>query len=177
MNCARLPPVREAFVVAVFVDLDDARVLDLGDGAGLDVESRDLVGRGVGPGKDHFERDQAIQPDVPGFVDDAHATAADLRDDLVARHCRPARTRPPASRWDWLIGDFFRLFVVCEDPDCPGSPVGRESSVGHLRVSRRGRVKRLAHVGRRHVHGLVHTGCRRDLRLGDGGPALAWIQA
>ncbi len=83
--------VRQALVVAVFVDLDDPRVLDLGDGAGLDVESSDLVGRGVRPGQDHLERDQAIQPDVPGFVDDAHAASADLRDDLVARHGQPDR--------------------------------------------------------------------------------------
>ena len=87
-------------MVAVFVDLDDPRVLDLGDGAGLDVESSDLVGRGVRTGKDHLERDQAIQPDVPGFVDDAHAASADLRDDLVARHGRPDGPRPPASRRD-----------------------------------------------------------------------------
>ena len=77
-------------MVAVFVDLDDSRVLDLGDGAGLDVESCDLVGRGVGTGKDHLQGDQAIQPDMPGFVDDAHAAAADLGDDLVARDGRPA---------------------------------------------------------------------------------------
>ena len=80
--------VREPVMVAVFVDLDNSRVLDLGDGACLDVESCDLVGRGVGTGKDHLERDQAIQPDMPGFVDDTHAAAADLGDDHVARHGR-----------------------------------------------------------------------------------------
>ena len=81
--------VRQAVVVAVLVDLDDPRVLDLGDGAGLDVEPGDLVVRGVRPGQDHLQGDQAIEPDVPGLVDDAHAAPADFRDDLVARHDRP----------------------------------------------------------------------------------------
>ena len=168
--------VREPLVVAVFVDLDDSRVLDLGDGAGLDVESRDLVGRGVRPGKDHFERDQAIQPDVPGFVDDAHAASADLRDDLVARHGQPDGPRPLASRRDWRSRVIVRRFVAREDLDRPGSRVRRRTSAGHLRVDRRGRVERFAHAGRWHIHGLVHAGRRRDLCLGDGGAALAWIQ-
>ena len=38
-------------MVAVFVDLDNPRMLDPGDGAGLDGESSDLVGRGVRPAR------------------------------------------------------------------------------------------------------------------------------
>ena len=85
--------VRQPVVVADLVNLDDSRVLNLGDRTGLDVEPRDLVTRGMRPGQDHLERDQPIQSNVPGLVDDAHPAAADLGDDHVSRH---GRLRPPA---------------------------------------------------------------------------------
>ncbi len=149
--------VRQPLVVAVLVNLDDTRVLDLGDGAGLDVEPSDLVARGVRPGQDHLQRDQAIQPDVPGLVNDAHAASADLRDDLVARHGqpgrprRPARGRSPADRRVGRGGGFVRRRVVRrvrEDVHRPGSRVRRATSAGRLRADRRGHVERFAHAGR-----------------------------
>ena len=66
----------------------------LGDGLGLDVEPGELVGRGVRPGQDHLQRDQAVEPDVPGLVDHAHAAPADLLEELIAD--RPGR--PGAAR-------------------------------------------------------------------------------
>ena len=48
--------------------------------------TRSLVrGAGVPPGQDHLERDDAVEPEVPGLVNHPHAAAAQLRLDLVAR--------------------------------------------------------------------------------------------
>ncbi len=43
--------VRQAVVIAVLVDLDNSRMLDLGDGAGFDVKPRDMVGGSVRPAR------------------------------------------------------------------------------------------------------------------------------
>ena len=69
---------RQAAGLADGVDLDDVRVLELGDRLGLAEEAGDGLGRGVRAGQDHLERARAIEPDLPGLVDDAHAAAAQL---------------------------------------------------------------------------------------------------
>ena len=46
-------------------------------------------GAGVSAGQDHLQGDQALQLDVPGLVDHAHAAAAQLPQDLVTRHSSP----------------------------------------------------------------------------------------
>ena len=51
-------------------------------------------GAGVGAGQDHLEGDEAVRADLPGLVDDAHAAAAQLAQDLIAwrgRGVRPFR--------------------------------------------------------------------------------------
>ena len=47
-------------------------------------------GAGVAAGQDHLEGDEAVEADLPGLVDDAHAAAAELAEDLVARQHRAA---------------------------------------------------------------------------------------
>ena len=42
------------------------------------------VGAGVAAGQDHLEGDDAVEPELAGLVDDAHAAAAQLAQDLVA---------------------------------------------------------------------------------------------
>jgi len=49
-------------------------------------EALELLGIGVLAAEDHLERDQAIQSQVPGPVDDAHAAAADLGQEFVTGH-------------------------------------------------------------------------------------------
>src|SRR5262249_9501091 len=66
------------------VDLDDARVVETGDGLSLDPEAGQLFGGSVLPGEDQFEGDQALEPDVPRLVDDAHAAAPQLSQYFVA---------------------------------------------------------------------------------------------
>jgi hypothetical protein len=38
----------------------------------------------VGAGQDHLERHGALEADLPGLVDDAHASSTQLFEDLVA---------------------------------------------------------------------------------------------
>jgi hypothetical protein len=42
----------------------------------------------VGAGQDHLERDRSIEPEASSLVDDAHAAAAQLVLDLIARDYR-----------------------------------------------------------------------------------------
>ena len=165
--------VRQPVVVAVVVDLDNPRVLDLGDGVGLGVEPSDLVGGGVRPGQNHLQRDQSIQSDVPGFVDDAHAASADLRDDLVTRHVhpRPASDRRPVAgprrRYDRRglsrpPGPRRRPSPRCPAPS--STPAGDPSSRPRRPFERC--VLRPA----KHVQRLIHARGRRANVLATAGP-------
>ena len=80
--------VRQPVVLADLVDLDDVRVLQPGDGPGFLIEAGELLRAGVPAGENHLEGDEPIQPRLPGLVDDAHAAAAQLREDLVAGNLR-----------------------------------------------------------------------------------------
>ena len=59
------------------------RMVEIGRGLGLDVEPPDVGVGGEPAGKDHLQRDEAVQADLPGLVDDAHAAAGDLAHHLV----------------------------------------------------------------------------------------------
>ena len=95
MNSRR--EVGEAAGLADVVDLDDVGVLEAGDGLGLLVEPRQGDGAGVGAGQDHLERDQTIQVDLAGLVNDPHAAPAQLLEDLEAGDDWPPG-RSPGSR-------------------------------------------------------------------------------
>ena len=76
----------QAVVLADLVDLHDVRVLQAGDGLGLGPEAGQLLGAGVVAGQDHLQGDDAVERELPGLVDDAHAAAAQLAQDFVAGH-------------------------------------------------------------------------------------------
>ena len=59
-----------------------------GDGLGLDLEADLLFQRGVLLAPDHLERNDTPGLDLQGLVDDAHAAAPQLAEDLVAGHFR-----------------------------------------------------------------------------------------
>src|SRR5439155_3765721 len=75
--------VRPAGVLAGLVDGGDGRVLQPGDRLGLGAEAGQVGGGGVAAGEDHLQRDEAVERPLAGEVDDAHAAAADLADQLV----------------------------------------------------------------------------------------------
>ena len=87
--------VVDAVLLAGVVDRHDVRVVELRGALGLAQEVlqrlRILLQR-VGQ---HLERDDAVEHGVLGLVDDAHAAAAELAEDLVAARLGGARGAPP----------------------------------------------------------------------------------
>ena len=81
-------------VVAEAVDLDDVGMAQLRDRLGLGEEANGRLVTGVFTRQDHLERDDAVELDLAGLVDDSHAAAAQHAFDLVAGD---ARGHPPGS--------------------------------------------------------------------------------
>jgi len=75
-------------VLADLEDLDDVGVLQPGNRLGLGAEAGQGVRTGVTAIADHFQRHNAVEPDLPGLVNEAHAALAERLQDLVARHHR-----------------------------------------------------------------------------------------
>ena len=78
--------IRPTFVLAGLVNLHDVGMKQLGDGFRLGAKPRQAHLTDMRSGQDHLQRDQALQPAVPRLVDDAHAAAAELFQDVVTRH-------------------------------------------------------------------------------------------
>ena len=76
---------RPAVVRADVVDLHDVGVDQAGDRAGLPAETGQLLGAAERPVQNHFQGDHPIQAALVRPVDDAHAAAAQLAQDLIAR--------------------------------------------------------------------------------------------
>jgi hypothetical protein len=72
-----------ALVLADFVDGDDVWVLQSRRRFGFGAEARHVVLAGQLPRQDHLERDDAVEPHLPGLVDHTHAAAGDLVQPLV----------------------------------------------------------------------------------------------
>ena len=83
--------VRPPFVLADLVDLHDMGMLEAGDRLRLAPEAVELSGRGVGTREQHLEGDQAVQPELPGLVDDPHSAPAQLGEDFIAFGGQPVR--------------------------------------------------------------------------------------
>ena len=73
-----------------FENRDDAGMIQIRRRFGLGVKPFDIVFAGQLPGQDHLQRDDAVQADLPSFVDHAHPAA----------------------------GDLFQQFVIAEAADC-----------------------------------------------------------
>ncbi len=69
--------VRPSFVVARIVDLNDIRVAQARHRLRSALKPRPLVRSRVRAGDQHFEGDEAVEGQVPGLVDEAHAPAAE----------------------------------------------------------------------------------------------------
>ena len=70
-------------VLADLVDRHDAGMVEVGGGLGLGVEPLDVGVVGELAGEDHLEGHGAVQADLPRLVDDPHAAAGDLAEQLV----------------------------------------------------------------------------------------------
>ena len=116
-----------ALVLADLVDGHDARMIEVGGGLGLGVETFDVGFVGELAGEDHLERDGPVQADLARLEDDAHAAAGDLADDLVvAEVADPGGERQVGIR---LAGG----------TEVGGGHVrGSQGWIRHLRTPRRG---------------------------------------
>ena len=89
--------VRPARGLADIVDLNDVGVPQARDHRGLGAKASQFLRASVGPGQHHLERHGAIEADLSGLVDDAHASASQLTHDFVAGHLRPFAARPKGA--------------------------------------------------------------------------------
>ena len=76
------------------VDLYDVRVLQLGNHFRFRLKTLQQLLAGIVPGQDHFQGNQPVQAFLLRLVDDSHASAADLLQDL-----EPIGRRLPAAVW------------------------------------------------------------------------------
>ena len=87
-----------ALVLADLVDRHDVRVVEVGRRLGL--LAKPLDGVVVEPVRqDHLQRDRAVEADLPGAVDDAHAAVGDLGLQLVVAEVTDAEREPRDRRF------------------------------------------------------------------------------
>src|SRR5262249_61023500 len=70
--------VRQSVVLAHFIDLHDAGMLQMGDRFSLGGEAGQLFCSGMRAGENHFQSHHAIEARLPGFIDHTHSAAAEL---------------------------------------------------------------------------------------------------
>ncbi len=75
---------RQAIRFADVINLQDVRVAKLGDRLGLGREPPELVRMRVAAATNHFQGDQAVEPEMPRLVDYSHPSPAQPLDDLVS---------------------------------------------------------------------------------------------
>src|SRR5262249_1361942 len=75
---------RTAFVLARFVNLDDIRMRELRDRFGFGSKTGEADRADVCAGEDHLKSNQALQPTMPGLVNNPHATAPEFREDVIS---------------------------------------------------------------------------------------------
>jgi hypothetical protein len=86
---------------AVVVNMHDVRVLQLGGRLGFPAQTRQVPRRHLGGGTEHLQGHQAVQADLAGLIDHAHAALAQLAQNLIPRQgwpggCGRRRMRPLA---------------------------------------------------------------------------------
>ncbi len=69
-----------------FVDGADVFVIERGGGAGFHAKALERLRAHGDVARKKFQRDAAAEGEVFGFIDDAHAAAAEFGDDLEVRN-------------------------------------------------------------------------------------------
>jgi hypothetical protein len=80
--------VRGSLVNPDLVDADDVGMGQARDGLSLDAEAGQFQEVGFPRCEHHLEGDDAVEAEVAGLVDDAHAATAQLAQQLVTRDFR-----------------------------------------------------------------------------------------
>jgi hypothetical protein len=75
------------------VEVTDVRVVESGDRARLPFEAQTRLRVGDSIGRNHFDRDGAIEPGIPRAVDLTHPAAAETLVDFVGTEARPGADR------------------------------------------------------------------------------------
>src|SRR5262245_36163908 len=70
--------VRLARSLADIVNLDNVGMLQASERRGLCAKAGQVLRAGLEPGQDHLQRHSAIETELPGLVDDAHAPSSQL---------------------------------------------------------------------------------------------------
>ena len=100
--------VRPSAKVPQLEELHDVGVTQAGHGFGFHAESSEPVGRVVEPGEDHLDGDAAMQPALPGPVNNPHATLTEPAQDFGTWDHRPGRARFTGRR---TTGEICRISV------------------------------------------------------------------
>ena len=74
----------QTIMFADFVDLDDVWMMECGERLGLGAETGKIGFASMFARQEHFQSDQSVEAQLPGFVHDAHAPATEFRQDLVS---------------------------------------------------------------------------------------------
>ena len=93
--------VSVALMRADIVHLHDVGMLHFGEGFRFGLEAGELSITGKLASENHLEGDDAIESNLPGFVDDTHAAPAQFTEDFIpsdGRVIRPRLTRRGRNR-------------------------------------------------------------------------------
>jgi hypothetical protein len=84
--------IGQSIVFADLEDLNDVGMVELRGSLSFSAEPFSFAGAGVLTRKDHFQGDDPVQVRLPGLVNDSHAAAAQLLDDVVGADPAQPRT-------------------------------------------------------------------------------------
>jgi hypothetical protein len=161
----------EVMLVLVPADLvegHDVGMVETGGDLGLGLEALDVGGGSELAGQDHLEGDETVEAHLPRLVDNAHAAAGDLLQQLVVAEITDAGAGRPCHRPDRLRQPGEAILVDQEGAQLGGKlgmllhpllPVGRPTRLRRLEVGGQDGVQALLAI-RRSWLGGVHDSLR-----------------
>lgn len=140
--------IRPAFVFADFIDRHDVGMLQAGGGFGFRLEAAHLGLGGELAGADELQGDDAVEADLPGLIDGAHAAGANFPEQLVIAEAAKGRRRR-AGRGGGFAGGQAQV-----------QQAGRAVPSGGVRRQRLTAIGATLHVGGSVRRGLAASGWR-----------------